>query len=338
MFTNKSNMRILFKNILDKDVQCMLWPLNLMQYMMLCPKYHIKNNLITPNSLISNIISIIATVGFISSSFYRTYEIIYYSVLKSTSFFISFVLYYDCIYYVAGFIMNCAMGILQTKNMVKFVLIFQKIHRFLNDGSLFRRYVIMNWIYFIAALGFFFIILMLFVMLFENWIFIIYGYELIFFDLNVVYFIRIIKLLEDKVVLYNKCLLNYEKHTTDESYRQKIFQVYVDLLECYNILKKCFQQFLSNSYNLTNAFFLVSFDINAVLAIRSLNLLEDKISLWNVNMYEVRRLCKNVLRLHRASFSKIRACGLFYVDAALQLALMSLLTNYVVVLLQFAFL
>ncbi|PZC77082.1 hypothetical protein B5X24_HaOG200732 [Helicoverpa armigera] len=240
-------MHILFKNILDKDVQCMLWPLNLMQYMMLCPKYQIKNNLITPNSLISNIISIIATVGFISSSFYRTYEIIYYSVLKS-SFFMSFVLYYDCIYYVVGFIMNCAMGILQTKNMVKFVLIFQKIHRFLNDGSLFTRYVIMNWIYFIAALGFFFIILMLFVMLFENWIFIIYGYELIFFDLNVVYLIRIIKLLEDKVLLYNKYLLNCQNLTHDESYRQKMVQVYVDLLECYSILKKSFQQFVSNAF------------------------------------------------------------------------------------------
>ncbi|XP_047035615.1 uncharacterized protein LOC124641558 [Helicoverpa zea] len=53
---------------------------------------------------------------------------------------------------------------------------------------------------------------------------------------------------------------------------------------------------------------------------------------------EKKKLCKNVLRLHRASFSKIRACGLFYVDAALQLALMGLLTNYTIILLQFALL
>ncbi|XP_063897717.1 uncharacterized protein LOC135118778 [Helicoverpa armigera] len=57
-----------------------------------------------------------------------------------------------------------------------------------------------------------------------------------------------------------------------------------------------------------------------------------------ISTNEIRKLCKNVLRLHRASFSKIRACGLFYVDAALQLALMGLLTNYTIVLLQFAFL
>ncbi|KAF9794375.1 hypothetical protein SFRURICE_014595, partial [Spodoptera frugiperda] len=49
-----------------------------------------------------------------------------------------------------------------------------------------------------------------------------------------------------------------------------------------------------------------------------------------------RRLYKNILRLHRASFTKVRVCGLFYVDAALQLNLMSLLTYYTFMLLQFA--
>lgn len=51
-----------------------------------------------------------------------------------------------------------------------------------------------------------------------------------------------------------------------------------------------------------------------------------------------KKICRNVLRLHQASFSKIRVFGLFYVDAALELNLMSLLTRYTVVLLQFAIL
>ncbi|XP_047035442.1 uncharacterized protein LOC124641416 [Helicoverpa zea] len=187
-------MRILFKNILDKDVQLMLWPLNLMQYMMLCPKYQIKNNLITPNNLISNIISIIAT-----------------------------------------------------------------------------------------------------------------------------------------------------------SYRQKMFQVYVDLLECYSILKKCFQQFVSNFQLAIIAllsWFVKDLMWQSLICLRcekfyiAMQKVKDSCSIiLNRNSSDdVRKLCKNVLRLHRASFSKIRACGLFYVDAALQLALMGLLTNYIVFLLQFRFL
>ncbi|KAJ8708508.1 hypothetical protein PYW07_010633 [Mythimna separata] len=51
-----------------------------------------------------------------------------------------------------------------------------------------------------------------------------------------------------------------------------------------------------------------------------------------------RKLCKNVLRLHRASFTKIRVCGLVYADAALELGIVGQLANYSVVLLQFALL
>ena len=49
------------------------------------------------------------------------------------------------------------------------------------------------------------------------------------------------------------------------------------------------------------------------------------------------RLCKNVLQANR-TFNKMTACGLFYVDAALPISLMALLTSYIIVLFQFAFL
>ncbi|KAH9644390.1 hypothetical protein HF086_006418 [Spodoptera exigua] len=59
----------------------------------------------------------------------------------------------------------------------------------------------------------------------------------------------------------------------------------------------------------------------------------------NVNCPEdQRKLCKNVMRLLRASFSKISACGLFNIDAALHVAHVTLLTNHVIILLQFTFL
>ncbi|XP_075985614.1 uncharacterized protein LOC142982815 [Anticarsia gemmatalis] len=50
------------------------------------------------------------------------------------------------------------------------------------------------------------------------------------------------------------------------------------------------------------------------------------------------RVCKSVLQLNAGSFSKMSACGVFYVDATLPLRLMQLLTNYIIVLLQFVFL
>ncbi|GBP78772.1 hypothetical protein EVAR_59562_1 [Eumeta japonica] len=50
-----------------------------------------------------------------------------------------------------------------------------------------------------------------------------------------------------------------------------------------------------------------------------------------------RRLAKNVLRLCGARYRKMRACGLFAVDADLPLRMVELITAYCIVLLQFAF-
>ncbi|KAF9800102.1 hypothetical protein SFRURICE_016979 [Spodoptera frugiperda] len=51
----------------------------------------------------------------------------------------------------------------------------------------------------------------------------------------------------------------------------------------------------------------------------------------------VKLFSKKVLQRHR-TFSKMTACGLFYIDAMLPIRLLLLTTNYVIVLLQFAFL
>ncbi|KAH9636461.1 hypothetical protein HF086_002161 [Spodoptera exigua] len=78
-------------------------------------------------------------------------------------------------------------------------------------------------------------------------------------------------------------------------------------------------------------------DIKAPNLLTLLHVVVYNFPMYTFSEHE-RRLYKNVLRLHRASFKKIRVCGLFYVDAALQLSLTSLLTSYTIVLLQFAIL
>nr|WCC57740.1 gustatory receptor 28 [Papilio dardanus] len=51
-----------------------------------------------------------------------------------------------------------------------------------------------------------------------------------------------------------------------------------------------------------------------------------------------RRFFKNIRRLNRIKFSKLSICGIFIVDAALPLRLAALISDYTVILLQFAFL
>ncbi|KAF9799861.1 hypothetical protein SFRURICE_017095 [Spodoptera frugiperda] len=48
-----------------------------------------------------------------------------------------------------------------------------------------------------------------------------------------------------------------------------------------------------------------------------------------------RYFCKNIIRLN-GTFSKMTACGMFSIDATLPLSLAGIISNYVVVLLQFS--
>lgn len=49
-------------NTMDKDVQSMLLPLNI-----IFPKYHVKDNIPTPNSVLTNFVLMIITLVFVFS-------------------------------------------------------------------------------------------------------------------------------------------------------------------------------------------------------------------------------------------------------------------------------
>ncbi|KAH9644397.1 hypothetical protein HF086_006425 [Spodoptera exigua] len=53
---------------------------------------------------------------------------------------------------------------------------------------------------------------------------------------------------------------------------------------------------------------------------------------------EERRVYKNIKRLYRTRFNKMNACRMFYVDAMLPFAIITLTSYYCIVLLQFALL
>ncbi|PZC83178.1 hypothetical protein B5X24_HaOG200823 [Helicoverpa armigera] len=91
-----------FPNNVDKDVQAMLFPLNLMQNVLLCPKYRIKNNIISPNSVISNVISLIATIGYIILFRLRNYLVQNYYIDGSGG--LTANLYFDICFYIIGFV------------------------------------------------------------------------------------------------------------------------------------------------------------------------------------------------------------------------------------------
>ena len=235
--------------MVDKDVQSLLWPLNLMQCIMFYPKYRIKNDLITPNSQISNFISMIATIVFSSLFSYTSF-----SENPESLGFPTFTLianFNNSLLFGFGFCMNFVIEVIQTKNNVQFVLTFQNVHRFLNKGANVNHFIIGNWILGIMALSYYVIIFTSFAALtgacFSD---LFVCYFLVVFDFNIVYATRLVKLLEKQVSLWSIQVLNSRgfEDTQREDYYKKAFQVYVEILECYSTCKLCFQKLVSNFY------------------------------------------------------------------------------------------
>ena len=230
--------------MVNKDVQSMLLPLNLMQYIMFCPKYRIKENVITPNSFFSKFISMIVTLILILIFMYRVFFVLSHKDSIITVLIVTSI--YDCIYYCFGFIMNFLIGLIHTKKSIKFVLIFQKVHRFLYNESSFNRVIIGNWVMVIMALAYNVILYTYFCVKLHRTL-MYTGYFLIFFDFNVIYASRVFKMLEDKLVLWNRRLLNSQKviNMHRRRHSMEMFQTYVGILECYYICNVCFQHFVS---------------------------------------------------------------------------------------------
>ncbi|PZC77065.1 hypothetical protein B5X24_HaOG200715 [Helicoverpa armigera] len=359
-------------NYIDKNLQTMLFPLNLMQNMMFFPKYSIYNNNIRSNSLLSNFVSLCTTIAVISLHLYRSYKLYSDNIIREFINILYITSYFDIILTCIGFTINFIVSVYQSKNNVLFILKLQKVHTFLNGEQQFKRFMYRNWmflvfefLYFTFGLCFFCVKLNLPK----------YDYfcslTALCFDVNLVYAIRMIKLLSDKVELWNieaqKLLqLNY---VDIESHCQKMFDAYVHILECYDLFQCSYQQLIM--FNSVQFFFhflfylQIAVDPRAIITLISVcqyllrNLIYQVMLSVNCERFYTgitnaqtscalilhsdctdaeRRLAKNIKRLHRAAFTKMNACGIFYVDATLPLKLSELTSNYTAVLLQFAFL
>lgn len=238
-------LNIVLNKTIDKDVQSIFLPLNLLQLLTLYPKYRIKNDMIKANSIISNIYSILGTVVILFALGLRVHLISSYSFNGAT--FLHFFTYYDSIFYSIGFIMNCIICIFQTRNIIDFVLTFQNVHRFLKNDISTRRFIITNWVIIITFLSsFIFFVVFTHKRMSSPYLTMFLSLTIITFDLHILYATRVIMLLKHKLDLWNLRISHIQEVNDIHDHNYKLmWKAFVDILKCYNIYKKCFQLYVS---------------------------------------------------------------------------------------------
>lgn len=235
--------------LVPKDVQTMIRPLKLMQNLFCCPKYWIKDNKIMPIGYLSKLMSLSFTIICIICIIYRLYDRIRIDIVNNQGQINNLVTRMgSLVSTITGFLVNYWTTVVFTNNNVVLMLKFIAIHKFLNNEIAFRRFTISNWICVISFLSFemFFIVYISFSFKLPLYN-IICGMLIVSFDGNIVYATLIIKLLKDKVDLWN--IKHYQLGAMDDRERKmfckKIFDAYVNILDCYEQYCICFQQHVS---------------------------------------------------------------------------------------------
>ena len=261
-----TSIKLISNRTVDKDVQSMFFPLNLMHFIILCPKYRIKHDIITPNSLISVFVSMIMTLIAILTFVHSSYVI----TLNISDHASVFLYWFNCAFVCFGFALNFMIGLNLTKSNVQFVLMFQKVHRFINNQSGFNQIIIWTWIIVIMVFSSYVIVLTyLYANMSAKFSKVYAAYFFIIFDVNIVYAIRVIRLLENKVVLWNIREFNplEIENIRGAKYSYKVLQAYAEILECYDIFKHNFQAFV-RILSLWDCFFLIFFYLILLIGFR----------------------------------------------------------------------
>ncbi|PZC77071.1 hypothetical protein B5X24_HaOG200721 [Helicoverpa armigera] len=248
--TKSCSVSIATIKTIDKDMQRMLLPLNLFHNILLCPKYRIKNNFINPNSFLSIILGLFGLILSIFSFCYRVYKYYRINPKKYVMNVMYVTSYIDFVIFSIGTIINFKINVLETVRNVSLVLKIQDIHRFLPGQNYFKCFTIWNWISIFSGVGFYTYMLIFTVLTFEMHIDgMLFGFTLLFIDVNIIYCIRLIKLINNKVDIWNRRAL--KMHQMDpidnEDYCEKMFEAYMNILKCYDFYKDSFQLMVRNN-------------------------------------------------------------------------------------------
>lgn len=237
--------RLIMQNTVNKDLQSMLLPLNLIPNIMLFPKYTIRKDLILSNSMLFKVAGFCATLIYTAGYTYRAYEayideslIADYTVLYINTFF-------DAFFYFYGFFMNFVVSVIQTASNIEFVLSYQEVHDVFVNQTYFKNVIFRNWMSVIMII-IYYIITTFFSATTNSLIYLCFNdFVMIIIDTNIIYVTALLTLLSDKTILMNLEIKNLKNFNVGGENCKKLFKAYCDIIKCYNILVTSFQQYVS---------------------------------------------------------------------------------------------
>ena len=263
--------------IIEKYLQSILKPFNIMQALFFCAKYKLEEDLIIQNSLSYYIRSAVGIIFYICGSFGVLFASTYTTYTKKHPDLMLFGNINDIVVFVSGILLDFYTNITQKRNNVLLVSSIQNVHSILKiNGNIFKRFIIFNWIYVIALIVFHILWIFYYCSFFSGLSLsdIIESCLHICFDINIVYTAMVMKLNTKTVTVWVENVQN-AKCNKDERFWNSYFKAYVEILKSYQLIETTVQK----QVGLTESF---KFVIIKHLIASRLFQLEMKYNLWSV--------------------------------------------------------
>lgn len=242
------HVEMLLRNYLEKDLQEVLVPLNLMQHFCFSSRCVIQDNFITPKNMKSIIISIIGTVAFGIIFMFKLVPL-YMTSDHSLNIFFLRISQFDVLFYISGLILNIVLTIYQSPNIVAMILKICDVHYVLNDEKELKKVKIMNWVMFGLLVYTYGTDLIYYLMRRMNAVYIMCVMILWSFDANLLYARGVVALIGHKLDLWTREIKKYaemDSNDNDESKdRLKVINSYFDIVDAFNLFKNVFQVMVS---------------------------------------------------------------------------------------------
>ena len=233
-------------NLVVKELQSVLKPMNMMQAVFFCAKYKIRDNMIMTNSVSYNVFSIFAMFIVTCGCYYFTFESPLRNDEMGIKFYQHLVKVYIFIVICFGTFLNYCSNIMQRHSNILFVMKIQAIYTKIEINEVLKRVIIPNWIS-VLALDFYHIMYIAFSYFIIDFLGLKMGlsfttYVWLSYDMNVFYATRVMKILTETVKSWVKKVKNYEdvEHSQNEDYWKTMFDVYLEILEAYKLYGKTF--------------------------------------------------------------------------------------------------
>lgn len=247
-------------NFIDEEFQAILFPIGSIQKLCLLSKFSIRNNLIYPNSLFYNLVCFILIILQVLLYVFRFFLPFYYK-LKDISRFFEIIMILCTLMHIFGIILFFIVNVINNinKNNIIVIKYLENAHKiiktFIFENNNMRNFKIVNWVYVI------FIYFSCCLVSFANFLsmddttwdenMICYLISLIYFDVTVVYWIRLIKLMRKNLKLwilevrfYSKCCILFDKDGIETSKNViwgRFLEAYQGLITAFSFFKKIFQ-------------------------------------------------------------------------------------------------